>query len=76
MSSLKSTLQQLERRSDLYIFKRKQDFILLLGQYELKEQALESLNQLNLEGTAWIRQWHQIDRDNIEPLAINHVISM
>lgn len=73
---MQTAIQQLKHRSDLYLFKRKKGFILLLGQFELKEQALQSLNQLNLEQPAWIRSWRQVEGEYVQPMAINHVISM
>tara|TARA_B100001094_G_scaffold333356_1_gene411039 strand:+ start:4285 stop:5598 length:1314 start_codon:yes stop_codon:yes gene_type:complete len=74
IASLTKVWQQTYSRQKLFLFKRAQGFILLLGQFPSREAAQQITEQFNLESEVWIRSWKNIPTKSMQRLILNDAI--
>ena len=70
LDSLSSTWFELNERSDLFLFKRSNRFILMMGRYQNMEEAQKAVMELGLDDTTWIRRWSSIDLHRMERMLL------
>ena len=70
LNSLDSVWSELKNQSNLFLFKRSNRFILMIGHYKNVEEAQEAAVQLGLDDSTWIRQWSSIDLHRMERMLL------
>ena len=74
IASLTKVWQQTQNAQELFLFKRAQGFILLLGQFSNREEAQKITEQFDLEAEVWIRSWKNIPTKKMQRLVLNDAI--
>ena len=70
LNSLDSVWSELKNQSNLFLFKRSNRFILMIGHYQNAEEAQEAAVELGLDDSTWIRRWNSIDLHRMERMLL------
>jgi DamX protein len=74
ISSLSHLWLELKKESQVYLLKRQEGYVLLLGAFKSRAEAQAKMSRLRIDADIWIRSWKNLPAQDFQRLILNDAI--